>query len=281
MRCCSRSPPPSSSAPVLPLAGCSAPPSDASGPPALLDLWTGLDAARDAVDAADGLATSDGDDPCSETFGTYFTDFGARGLACVADRAVPLGQALSRFRGAVYASGPHSLQGGTLRPDLLSDDFGHYNPDFVEWVVENGVIGEDDPAVRALAAPIYRRHLQRLARVYWLTYQDLAADGFPAQTPSGAPEAYASYLASGVVPEAGREEYYPGFTMTAFSERNDAIGERLSGPGRAEYYSALYEANTAVGFWLRRRADGTLGTFHDGLRRLLATYDADWLAGEM
>ncbi len=36
--------------------------------------------------------------------------------------------------------------------------------------------------------------------------------------------------------------------------------------------------HTAYGFWLRRRAGGTLPLWDGGLRRLLQTYDAAWLA---
>ena len=39
----------------------------------------------------------------------------------------------------------------------------------------------------------------------------------------------------------------------------------------------MYEADTAFGFWLRRRGDGTQGHWRDGLERLLATYDGEWL----
>ncbi|MEM1057032.1 MAG: hypothetical protein AAGI52_16025 [Bacteroidota bacterium] len=256
---------------LLALAACSTPPSGGDGPPALLDLWTGLDAGAEAAGAEYQSET------CSERFGTYFADFGVRGLACVAEAAVPLGQALARYDGEVFASGPHRHVGGTLSLDLLSDDFAHYDADFVTWAAENAIVGADDPAVRALAQPIYNRHLRRLARAFWLVHQDLAADGFPRNAPAGMTQAYATYLETGTVPESASEPYYPGFSMTAFSDRNEAIAERLAGAGRAEYYSALYEANTAVGFWLRRRADGTAGAFRDALRTLLSTYDADWL----
>ena len=254
------------------VAACSPPPSREAEPPALLDLWTGLDAAQ---------ATADGEyqsEACDARFGTYFTDFGARGLACVASEVAPLGQVVARFSGEPFRSGPHTAENGSLRLDLLSDDFAHYTPAFVTWVADNAIVGEDDATARALIAPIYARHVRRLARVFWLVHRDLASGGFPERVPSGPTADYARYLGTGTVPNEGRAEYYPGFTMTAFSDRNDAIAERLAGPGRAEYYSALYEANTAVGFWLRRRADGTADTFRQSLRRLLAAYDADWLA---
>jgi hypothetical protein len=38
-----------------------------------------------------------------------------------------------------------------------------------------------------------------------------------------------------------------------------------------------YFANTAVGFWIRRQIDGTEPDFLAGLKKLLETYDADFL----
>ena len=131
--------------------------------------------------------------------------------------------------------------------------------------------------MRTLLAPVYRTRFQQLARVYWSVYQDLASGGYPERAPAGAPAAYAAYLASGEVPGVGAAPYYPGFTMTAFSERNEALARGIVGPDEW-HFGAMYEANTAVGFWMRRRADGTHNAFRDGLERLLQAYDAAWLA---
>lgn len=253
---------------ALAASACSTPPSG-SGAPALADVWTLLGENRFA---------QYGD--CQDVFGDgYVTDLGARGLACSVHLEVPLGAVLGRYAGDVYASGPHRLTDGAFSADLLSDDFGHYETDFVEWVVDNAIVGEDDRALRVLATPIYRGRFQRMARVYWRVYQDLEADGYPRSTPAGRVADYTDYLRTGVLPASGANAVYPGFTMTAFSERNDALAREVSDAfGSGTYYSTLYEANTAVGFWLRRREDGTHLAFRDGLRRLLATYDAGWLS---
>ena len=42
-------------------------------------------------------------------------------------------------------------------------------------------------------------------------------------------------------------------------------------------WEAKYEANTALGFWLRRRVEGTHEQWRDGLKRLLETYDGEWV----
>ena len=249
---------------LLPLAGCSTPPPDS--PPAFADVWAALSGTETAsYDACDGFMSG------------YVSTYGARGLACTTNTRIPLRTLLARYSGSVYTSGPHSLDASGLSVDLLSDDFGHYDPEFVEWAVDNAIVGENDATVRALLAPVYRARFQQLARVYWSVYQNLASEGYPDRAPAGAPEAYAEYLASGVVPEMARTEYYPGFTMTVFSDRNEALARDIAGPGEW-HFGAMYEANTAVGFWMRRRADGTQEAFRDGLERLLAAYDAEWLA---
>ena len=252
------------------LAACSRPPSGDDGPPALLDAWTALQPDPTSESPFVGFGECDG-------FTGYVTTLGARGLACVLHDRRGVGLTLSLYDGDAWSRAPHTATPGAFQADLLSDDFAHYETDFVEWLADNAIPGEDDPALRALTAPIYRAQFQRMARVYWLVYEDLTRGGYPGAAPPGVTRDYAVYLETGVLPASGADGVYPGFTMTAFSDRNLPLAERLAGPG-GNVFGPLYEANTAVGFWLRRRADGSHAAFRDGLRRLLGTYDAAWLA---
>ena len=46
--------------------------------------------------------------------------------------------------------------------------------------------------------------------------------------------------------------------MTAFNERSRPVAQEMADVfGSGSFFSAQYEANTAVGFWLRRREDGS------------------------
>ena len=251
------------------LAGCSGPPSGADTPPELLDVWSGYDAAFADLTARDT--------PCADEFGTWFEEFGARGVACVA--AEVLDPAVLVQRAGVHAAfetGPHTVTTESFRLDLTAArDFGHYNPAFVEWVIEHGIVGEGRPAVRALTQPVYDRHLRQLARIYWLTYADMEADGFPRATPAGILSDYARFLEGGAIPD-GAASYEGGFSVFAFTDLSEGLLPRI-GLQLGNEWEAKYEANTAYGFWLRRRADETLSRWHDGLQRLLATYDAEWL----
>ena len=259
--------------------GCSAPRPAGSasarpGAEALPRLWAALGATDPLPgEMVSGLA-------CNVRFGTYSSDYGTRGLACRVNAVLALAPVVAAAPVPVFASGPHGPTAERLGLEFEGDDFGHYNPAFVAWAVETGIPGERSTAVRVATQPVYDALFRRLARVHWLTYGRLEAVGFPVTTPLGPEKDYARYLQGGPL-GAGATDYYPGFSMSAFSDANEALPGALGiAEDDLDRYAALYEANTATGFWLRRRADGTLAAFHDGLRRLLATYDASWLADQ-
>ncbi len=153
----------------------------------------------------------------------------------------------------MFASGPHVATTMEIRLDLSSDRaFGHYDPAFVDWVAENAILGTDNAVARALVRPAYVMHVQRLARIYWLAHDDLHAGG--ASVPALA--AYAAFLDGGPIPDGMGSYEGDGFSVFAFADRSDTLlpAVDLMLPND---WTAKYEANTAYGFWLRRRADGT------------------------
>ncbi len=256
------------------LAACSGAPA-APGGAAFADVWAGLDGAARPFETV----ALDASVVCDPTFATWFVDFGVRGLACVAAQTVaPAAPAtlVARAPVAPFRSGPHAVSASGVDLDLDADRaFGHYDPAFVRWLADAAV--PTGPAA-VLAAPVYRRHVARLARVYWLTHADLAAAGFPASTPDGPLADYARYLDGGPVPD-GMEAYesQDGFSVYAFTDRSERLVDEIGLPVGNEW-EIKYEANTAYGFWLRRRADGTHAEWRDALQGLLRAYDADWLA---
>ncbi len=238
---------------------------------ALLDVWAGFD------DASAGLAQRE-TEVCGPAFATWFADFGVRGLACVAAQIVTPTDLIERTLIEPFLSGPHTATAQQVRLDLdATRAFGHYDPAFVEWLVENGIPDGDNATIRAFTKSVYDRRFRRIARIYWLTYTDLDADGFPASTPDGPLADYAAFLDGG--PAQASESYGSddGFSVFAFADRSETLLPQI-GVNLDNEWTAKYEANTAYGFWLRRRADGTLSLWHDGLRHLLQTYDAAWLS---
>ncbi len=250
------------------VSACSGPPNGANMPPALVDVWVGLDSATETLSGLEG-------NPCETDFGTWFHDFGARGLACIAGEVMDPVALIARAGGSAFDDGPHVATSESFRLDLTNErSFGHYSEDFVEWLIDNGIVGEGRPVIRALTQPIYDEHIRRLARIYWLTYEDMAADGFPRSTPAGILSDYARFLEGGPIPN-GVEGYEGGFSVYAFTDLSEGLLPRLD-VGMINEWEAKYEANTAYGFWLRRRADGTQEQWRDGLERMLETYDAAW-----
>ncbi len=248
----------------VPAAGCagSRPAGDV-----LLDVWSGLD---HAVASVDGRAP----DLCGEPYGTWFVDFGVRGIACAAGQVVPAPALVARAPAAPFRHGPHLVSRSNVRLELDAPrDFGHYDPAFVRWLA--GAAVPRSSAAVALTRPVYERRVARLARVYWLTRRDLAGGGFPAHVPAGTPAAYAAFLDGAPAPEGARHD--EGFSVLAFSDLAETVAPRLD-LVVGNPWEVTYEANTAYGFWLRRRADGTEALWHAGLRTLLARYDGAWLA---
>ncbi|GAB5537476.1 MAG: hypothetical protein Rubg2KO_37250 [Rubricoccaceae bacterium] len=252
------------------LSACSGRPPEAEPPgDALLDLWTAVPVGMNEV------ATADASIVCADPFGTWFEDFGVRGLACGANQGVALATAASRAPTRIWTSGPHQLDADGLALDLTAEqDFGRYNPEFVEWAVAN-VVPRTESA-RRIAQPVYDRYVQRLARAYWLALKDLEADGFPESLPPGPASDYAAYLEGGPFP--GDPAYGGGIsTYGLFGDMSEPIADRLTQPG-GNIYMPLYETSTAFGFWVRRQVDGTAETFADGLSDLMQALDAEWLA---
>jgi len=257
--------------PLVLLSACSGRPPEAEAPgDALLDLWAAVPVGMD------GLANADVSTVCDAPFGTWFEDFGVRGLACAANQGLELASAAGRAPARIWTSGPHQLDANGLALNLTEErDFGHYDPEFVEWAIANAVPRTE--GARRIAQPIYTQYVQRLARVYWLTRLDLRADGFPETLPTGAPADYAAYLEGGPVPESAGG-YEGGISVfSLFDDRGQGIAARLGQPVDSAW-RIRYEANTAYGFWIRRHADGTDRAFVDGLRDLLLALDAEWLA---
>lgn len=251
------------------------PVASAGGETAFRDIWMGLDGVDDSMTEQGDRLAVDPIETCSGPFETWFHDFGVRGLACMAAQVVDPAALVAAAPVMPFASGPHVATSRGVSLNLTDPrEFGAYDPAFVRWVAAVGI--PEGRAARALVQPIYDRHVVRLARIYWLTQQDLERGGFPRTTPSGALSQYAAFLDGGAVPDDVRSPD-GGFSVFAFTDQSEALLPRVD-LAISNDWEAKYEANTAYGFWLRRRADGTHQLWHDGLRDLLAAFDADWLA---
>jgi conflict system STAND superfamily ATPase len=185
----------------------------------------------------------------------------------------------------IFLAGPHEGD-FTFR----SYDFGRYNPAFVRWANDNLILAASDPAFRELTAPTYQKHVKEIARLYYLAY--LYVD-------QHAPEVAAlraKYLEDiqGHVGKAWVEPWdddsSPNLIYDTFSrffaeqyetDKSSNWVEKGPRPTRLSYrwlteMGGSY-AFAAPGFWIRRQIDGTAPDFFAGLKKLLETYDPDFL----
>jgi hypothetical protein len=181
----------------------------------------------------------------------------------------------------IFLSGPHGR-----KLEFNSFDFGRYNPEFVRWAVNHLIPAASDPAFRAETAPVYEKHLKEAARIYYLAYAHVEKHG---------PEVAAlrtKYLESVREFQGKRPDQNspllsgPGAILQDSFARtfaDDLTKEEVTKNGRTTRSyrwmtdQAWYYADTAIGFWIRRQIDGTAPDFFAGLKKLLETYDADFL----
>lgn len=244
------------------------------GEPGLFPAWAAL--STTPIPVTNPAPASSASPATCRGFDQWLNGFGTRAIAYDLCLDVSLGALAQRAGVDVWRSGPHRLtEDGTLVPNLFEvggPDFGRYNPAFVSWAIQNGVVGENRPLLRAATQGVYDARFQGLARIFWTARQRRDDPAFRT-----AAEAYRRYLSTGVVPSE-HDDYQGGFTMNIFRDAAEAWARPYA--GSRNDWEAVYEAQTAYGFWVRRETDGTAALFEDGLRRLLNTYDADWLAAQ-
>jgi len=175
---------------------------------------------------------------------------GARAMIEYADPIINLDKVrfLSPFN--IFESGPHQSYF-----DWESDNFGHYNPDFVNWVHDHMIPGAEDNGFRQVTQPFYDKHLAVLARSYCRTYQAMHHD------PEVVDQLKTEYLA------------YLDDSSLGFSFNGGRFSAYSNPMGYIEPGLFSTHAHVAAGFWLRREIDGTADEFITVIRKVLETYD--------
>jgi len=238
---------------ALPLALAVAPP----GPPEsriLQKAWTGL------------ASTPNG---CPDEY-DYFPGGGLRIFWCHAKSLASLRDLQGAAGVPIWSSGPHTVEALDLANHKA---FGHYNPLFVDRLADALLIGRRDPDFRAATQPIYDQYLRPKARLAWQVHDKLERD------PACARRELDGYVANMRSPNP--EPMYYGrwfFFMNESYCKKGTTEEQMFDQGFDGGYDGNV-ADTLVGFWLRRRLDGTEPRFERALEDLLRTYDAAWFEG--
>ncbi len=185
---------------------------------------------------------------------TWLPNRGLRGLYAKAQFALNVAQLEKLSDHKIFRAGPH--RNGKL--DLNAEgDFGHYNPAFLKWALQNGIPGRHDAKLRKELQLVYEKFLKRTARHYFRTHKLLQT--MPARA-AKARDGYAVMLAA----ERDAGEWLQEFFRPE-SDQADKAGEDW------------FETNVSLGFWVRRDLDGSSKEFQALLSALLQTHDAAWL----
>jgi hypothetical protein len=200
--------------------------------------------------------------------GDPFPAGGLRTQLCHALSLVPYTTLADLAGVPVFREGPHSAAAPAWN-DAAS--FGHYNPDFVRWVADDGVAAVTEASIRPMAQAVYDAHFKTLARVFHSTYSKARREPecFAAEV-----RRYAELLDDADGLPAGYYGRFFGFMNPGFcASRDDALivwnEDGVDGT----------IVQTTVAFWIRRTIDGTASEFARGLERLLSAYDPAALDG--
>jgi hypothetical protein len=154
-----------------------------------------------------------------------------------------------------FRSGPHPEGKLNLQSP---DEFGHYDPRFVQWAVDNLVPAARDPQLREATQPLYDRTIRGLARTYWETHRAVSSDRSWQRLQAD------RYLRAA---QAGR-------VQMEFHEMYELLGDANARWGGHD----PNHVRTATMWWLRRHLDGTDTLWANGLEVLLLTYDRSWFS---
>lgn len=177
---------------------------------------------------------------------------------------------LSEFLGIkIFLSGPHTKY-YLERNNTL--DFGHYNPEFPQKLKLYLIPAEQNPRLLQLTKPIYDVWLKQTAREFFIIYQKLDSN------PKFFRKEADRYLM--LVDESRLDPFYFDrfilFLYPAYTDNEDpeeAAKFRIF-PGDESMDAQIVKE--LVGFWIRRKADGTDLEFITGLIELLRLYDPEF-----
>lgn len=200
----------------------------------------------------------------------YFPEGGIRSFWCHRPQRLTLA-ALRTLAGVdIFALGPHP------RDDLALDvanDFGHYNPAFVRWLVETGGPSARGSAAQKATQIVYDASVKPLAEIFWRTYEKAKAD---AACFDREKTAYADLIKRKKLPADYYEKWF--FFMNPYFCDNRPKAATF-------YYDNAFDAGvsgnvtkTVIGFWLRRSLDGSIDELAKGLKSVLASYQPELLA---
>ena len=213
----------------------------------VLQAWQGLDQTQNT---------------CSEHF-DYHPNGGMKIFACHLFSWVTYERFAGLASAPIFVKGPHT----EVELDLeQAYTFGHYNPFFVDWLIEHAVPGAEDEVFREATQSLYDQYVQPLAQVFAVTYSKIEAnpDCFALER-----DRYKEMIESQSLPFYYYRKFFY-FMNDGFCHDPDGGFESFKGDDGG--YSGNV-VQTATAFWIRRSLDGTMDQFYRGLVKLRSTYE--------
>ncbi len=191
------------------------------------------------------------------TMREYIGEAGVRALYCFASNILSYRSVEKLFGGPVYLKGPH--HDGRLY--VQADSFGHYNPDFVDWVGQKLLPKQKESTYVASTQALYDKHMKNLIRAFYRTYVQFSLH----------PEPFIyerQFLAEMI--EGKRPWSYMGARW-----QENTMRDLINLDPNAE---ALNFGNVSVAlrFWQRRSLDNTSENFFKLIDQIAMIYDTDW-----
>ncbi|WP_246047668.1 hypothetical protein [Leptospira ilyithenensis] len=174
----------------------------------------------------------------------------------------------------IFISGPH--EGGELVTNH-SSRFGFYHPEFPIRLRSYFLPGKKNPGFQKATQKIYDDYIRKTARAFFVVHRKLESnqDYFDKETNR--------YI--DLVSEKRLDPYYLDkydlFLVPDFTDaEEESDGSKFVSWEGDDIYPAVLVRET-VGFWIRRRIDGTEPQFYLGLTDLLKLYDFDFYETRM
>ena len=201
----------------------------------------------------------------------YFPEGGIQNFWCHRPARITLASVRELVGADIFKSGPHTAD--ALQLDAGSD-FGHYDPAFVRALVERAAPSEHGSAAQMATQAAYDSSMKPLAEIFWKTYAKSQADK---ECFAREKTAYGNLIAKKKLPKDYYERWFY-FMNPYFCDKGP---EKSFAFWTDNAFDAGVDGNvtkTVIGFWLRRSLDGTMDTFANGLKKLIAAYEPELLA---
>ncbi|TGM72534.1 hypothetical protein EHR01_14925 [Leptospira mtsangambouensis] len=161
----------------------------------------------------------------------------------------------------IFESGPHTKYYLELNS---TNAFGHYHPEFPIKLREFLLPAKTNKTLYAITLPIYESSIRSTAREFFIVYQKLDSN------PKFFRKEADRYLM------LVEEDRFILFLYPAFTDNEDPEESSRFVYRKGDESIDAQIVKELVGFWLRRKADGTDTDFILGLVELLKLYDSEF-----